>query len=256
MTAKPISYSEARVWYRNRQEHYKTYVLGERQEPTPAMVFGSYVHRVMEHPHVPFPKEMRVLAGYWREQGREDIAARFDRRHEFIVANIRSQMASRLMPEREWRRLVPLESGERLVIVLDGLDMPGRRMADYKTYTSTESEGNYEVWNNTVVGTHKQFSVYAFGWERLYHSYFREIEIDAIDVAVWPKGSRKRNRVNVLLTNRDFGSCRWAEEWIETAIQQMKEVGVWTKRIDRKHPNIADQLSFELSTSQLAKSVL
>lgn len=233
MTVKPISYSEARIWHESRVKHRRIYVDGENQTERPAMVIGQFIHKLMQHPHLPFPKEMRRIRQKYLELGRPDIAERFDRRHEMMVAQIKRQMKPLLLPKREEGLTVKLKCGENLLVKLDGIDYERRRLADYKTYTSAPGSDNYEVWNNAVAGKHKQFSVYALAYEQTYHGYFTEIEIDAIDVAIWPRSSRRRKRVTRILTTRDYNSCRWAEAWLEEAIEGMKRDGIWWKRIDR-----------------------
>ena len=205
-----LSFSECRLWYQNKDEYVRRYVLGQEQEPTKEQTLGKIVHAALEEPKYQWLKEMKQK-GYSRK----------------LQANVRTvlnKMNATLPPEREVVVTAKTKYGLNLLAVFDGLDRRQRRLYDYKTYS-----GKHEAFNQWIVDDHMQFSFYAWIWRLTYHQYFSDIEIDAINL---DKATIKRYH-----TVRSSRDVEQVEAWANQAVREMRKEKVWDKRLSRAERN-------------------
>ena len=207
---KALSYSETKLWYKNKDEYVRRYVLGQENEPTFDQMIGKIVHAALEEPRYPWLKQMREM-----------------KCRPKLVANagiILRKMAPRLLPEREVVLVGTTRYKIKLLTIFDGLHRKEKRLQDYKTYGATDK--GHEPWNQYIVNDHFQFSFYAWNWSLIFHSFFSDIEIDTINLG--------KGRVKVFHTARSMRDIEAVEHWAMEAIREMKHEKVWDKRLTRQ----------------------
>jgi len=200
-----LSFSEVKLWYSDKTEYIKRYVNGVETPPTPAQELGKIVHAALENERYPWLKAMK---------------GKYPRRLQVNVRKVLTKLWPLRLPEAEVVVTARTKDGLELLGIFDGLDRKQRRLVDYKTFTDREP------WSQWIVDDHKQFSFYAWLWQLTYHSYFSDIEIDAINLG---KGTVRRFH-----TVRDRSSISYIEGWVRQAVREMKQAGVWNRRLSQK----------------------
>jgi hypothetical protein len=195
---KALSFSEARLWFKSREEYYKRYILGKEFEPTEPQRIGRIVHAALENPAYSWLKE--------------------------IPSNLKQNIRKVLdkiepLPEHEVVLTARTKYGLPLLAIFDGLDRKQRKLVDYKTFSGREA------WSQFIVDDHLQFSFYAWIWKLTYHSYFSDIEIDAINL---DKGTVRK--FHTVRSRRDI---EYVEGWTNQAVREIKEAGWWDKRLNK-----------------------
>src|SRR3990167_2849357 len=200
-----ISYSEIRLWYQDKKEYLKRYVNGIETPPTPAQELCKIVHSALEDECYPW---LRAMKG------------KYPRRTQVNARKVLTKLWPLRLPEAEAVITATTKDGIRLLGIFDGLDRKQRKLVDYKTFTEREP------WSQWIVDDQKQFSFYAWLWHLTYHSYFSDIEIDAINLG---KGTVRRFH-----TVRDRGSISYIEGWAMQSVREMKQTKIWNRRLSKK----------------------
>lgn len=202
---KYFSYSEMRLWLKDKDEYIRQYVEGEERESTPEMILGTIIHNVLENPYHPWIRELEA----------NNMAERIP-----TITKLLGKMAFKRLPDPEFSITAKTKSGVLLFSKFDGFDKKQKLLAEYKT------SDRPELWNKRIVDHHKQLSFYAYVYHRTYHSFFREIHLHYLNTA---KGT-----LRTFTTARGIRDLRHIEDIIESVISEMKREGVWERRLSRE----------------------
>ena len=189
----------------DREGYIRKYVEGIEEAPSPQMVLGKIVHAALEDPTDRWIEELK----------------KHDLEHKkLVVRKLLTKIHSKRPPEAEITMTAETPSGIRLLAILDGIDRPNRELIEYKT---SEVE---EMWNQRIADEHSQLSFYAYIYRLSHFSYFKEIRLYYLNTL---KGNIKTYK-----TTRGPKDIEFIANRIETVVQEMKDVGIWEKRMSRK----------------------
>ena len=201
-----LSYSEFRLFNRNRDEYVRHYVNGFEQEPTPQMVLGSIIHSTIADPRYPWLMELRKLG--------------YEKRKIMIIRKLLDKMATKRSPQGEVGMTATTKSGIKLFSIFDGLDKKDRILYEYKT-------ADYkDAWTQWTVDRHRQLSFYAYVFHLTYHSFFREIRLYFLNT--------KNATIKTFNTARGIRDIEHIGDEIEKCVEEMKSLGIWEKRLSRE----------------------
>lgn len=206
-----LSYSELDLWYRDKPEHYRRYVEGIFPEPTEQMKLGTMIHKVMEDPKYDWLKELR------ENYPHIEIAP--------IRKAIDKLMAKRDKDGAEHEAKYRAELGDiKLFCVFDAFDKSERLLTDYKTSFRAKA------WTPSRADYDKQFSLYALAHWLNTHSFFKTVTVRSIDLS--------KGNVETIETARDRMSIDFISKWIEIGVYDMKQAGVWEKRLSKEERDL------------------
>lgn len=212
---KPLSASELALWRKDKDAHYKRYVLGETEPANDKMKLGTLVHAAIEDEKFPW-LEIMTKENY-------DPA---------IIKAVRKIMdkADRLRaPEREVGMRATTKSGIPLLAIFDGFNKKERELDEYKT------TDNKFRWNQQRVDVNFQLSFYAYVYNLNFYAFFSEIRLHQLNVAT---GS-----VRTFRTVRSRADIDIMDRLVHHAVAEMKTAGVWEKRLSKHDRQNQDQLT-------------
>lgn len=207
------------LFYRNRNDYYKRYVLGEEQEANEAMKVGTIIHQTLEDERYPWQPELLKL-GWERKQLRP-------------VRKMLDKALAKRFGQPEVSMIAETKSGIKLFGIFDCYDKKERIIADWKVTTQKDDKW---LWYQKRVDYAEQFTFYAYMLWLTNYAYFKEIIIHPLNAT---KGTCKTFK-----TVRDRRSIDEIAEKIERFVDELKRLGWWSKRPGR-------QEKFKLVTDQM-----
>lgn len=207
---KYISYSEYSLFYRDRGDYYRNYILGEEMEETEAMKVGKIIHEALEKDND------------WQPQLREMGWSN----GQLIKAR---RMFDKIQPKRFGEREVGVFAdlnGTRLFGVFDLYDKNAPRLADYKTTIETDSARAKWMYTQKKADFSEQFDFYALMEWLNTHRFFQEMTIYALNPM--------RGTCKTFKSVRDRRSIEIMARKIEDFVLELKQLGWWHKRLARK----------------------
>ena len=217
---KYVSYSELQLWHRDPKEYVEHYVNGKESPQSREALLGNHIHSYIENEQYPFVEKMK-----------ED---------KFGVKTIlRVQKIYPKIPkngEAEVPMIGDLE-GIKLYAKFDRFDKKEKILRDYKTTS------NVDRWKQYMVDNHKQFSFYSLIYYLNYFSFLREIELTQITIPdEKKKGQPSVHRFYTARSRKDHDEIK---DWILTAVQEIKDAGIWEQRKSRQ------QMEYDKATKLL-----
>lgn len=204
---KTVSYSELIDWHYNRERYIKTYINGEPKEYAPEMTLGIQIHNYLESPYYPFVEECKKAG----------------------IENKKILQFQKIYPK------IPIDGTHEKSVMVKWNDVTlyskfdlfreeEREVFDYKT------TNNVDRWNQWNVDTNLQLSFYAFIYHLKYFKYLREVGI--VQITLPEKGMR--SSVRTYRTARGVKDLKEVSDWIISTIQEIKDAGLWEKRLGYK----------------------
>ncbi len=214
---KYLSYSEIYLWQRDRTEYIERYVKGLPGPTTQPMELGKLIHATIEEPRYP-----------WLRQAKD---MKMTNPRIMAVRKIVTKMSSVQPSHREYGMRTSNHEPE-LFAILDGFDKKERILYEYKTTENPKS------WSQWKVDNHLQLSLYAYIFYHNTHQYFSDIQLFVCNT--------KRGFVKTYHTARGPRDIQETGRLIDRVYNEMKEAGIWDKRVSRKDIDKAKNLQLDL----------
>ena len=236
---KAISYSEYNSYVNYRDDWFKRYILGERDEPNKAMKFGTLVHEMLENP---------------KRQWIPESKPEFSKAQLMTALTLRDKALPKRLKEQE-KVLTAEKDGVRLIAIYDTFDPDERIVGDYKTTS------NMYRWNQWVVDNDEQLSFYAWVYYLVFRKYLKELQLHRLFVpkekqlccekcinpeisATFPcrldgdcpchKEEKQKATVKTFYTARGPKDIADIEYKVMKVVDEMKSHGYWEKRKSSK----------------------
>ena len=205
---KYLSFSELNLWYRDRKRYVDYYINGiEDTTFNRPLVLGKLIHKIFEEPRYPWLKELKEM-GEWK------------------MVPIIHKLLKKVKREGLAEQTIFAEFEDfKIMAIMDRYDKKNRFYREYKTYTPEAGE-EWSRWTQWKVDHHKQLSFTALVLKLNSYTYFKEIVLDAIDLA---KGNIKSYK-----TTRGPADLVEITEWIRKGVNEIKVAGLWDKRLSRE----------------------
>ena len=210
---KPLSASELSMWRKDKTLYMKRYVEGEAEEPNEQMKLGTLVHKAIENPTYPWLKEM---VSYPPETIK---AVRKILDKEWKLRNGEPETVMRATTQND----IPL------IAIFDCFNKAERTLDEYKI------TANKFRWNQYRVDVNFQLSFYAYVYYLNFHSYFTEMRLHQLNIAT---GS-----VKTFKTVRSKADVETMDRLVHYAVVEMKNAGVWEKRMTKDQRLKKNQLT-------------
>lgn len=207
MAKSYVSYSEMRAFYWSKDEWYESYIKGKEFETNINVEIGSAVHNWMDDSRFPINKTLLELG--------------VGRRRIFKIRKMLNKAYSKKGKERECPAWAERKDGIKLFGLYDGFDRDSRVLKEYKTSPNAD-----KVWSQSRADKDEQLSFYAMIYRLTFHSYFKEIQLVAMDTT--------RGNCKVFYTARGPKDIEYVEERLNNFIRIVKKEGLWLKRLSRK----------------------
>ena len=212
---KALSWSELSCYVWSKEQWKARYVDGITEEPNPAMKLGKVIHQWIEDERV-----------NWIRPIKEDKLAKIG-----TIRKVLNKLADKRAPEREVFYRADLDDIP-LLAYWDGYDKENKVLYEYKTIG--ESAGKWEY----MCHYNEQLSFYALMYFLKTHSFFREIRLIEIDTI--------RGNVKVYKTVRSKRDIDLISAKIKQAVKEMKESGLYEKRLTSKERALLNQQTLKL----------
>ena len=213
---KALSWSELSAWSFDRDKWYSQYILGEEEPPNDLMKLGKICHLAIADEKYS-----------WLMAIRKELPSQ-------NVIPIRKLLNKvQRFPEREfYRRSVDFQ-GIPLTFYFDGLDRKNRILGEYKT------TDNNEKWQQFSVDYNEQLSFYALVFHLLFHRFFSDIQLHRLNT--------KSGSIKVFHTARGKRDLDYIGQKIKTAVNEMKFLGLYEKRLDKRQRALESQGKLNLA---------
>lgn len=208
------------LFYRDKDQYYKQYILGESFEPNEKMLLGSVIHAYLEDPKYDLVKKLKELG----ISGKRLVA----------IKKAVTKAEVKKLSEQEVIMVAELK-GIKLLVKVDGFDKKCYNIDDYKT---TDTIDKYRRWSQWRADKDEQMSFYALVHRLAYYKYPRVIRILELHTV---KGTCK-----VFETVRGPQDLKLISEKIIRCVNELKMLGWWERRLSRRERETKNQVKMVL----------
>lgn len=201
-----FSYTEMDLWIRDPNAYIRRYVEGIEDPPSDPMKLGRTIHKALEQPDYDWAAELQ-------KDG-------FTEHKQSVVKKLLKKMEGKRLVGGEVTLRATTPNGVQLISILDGYDHPNKILGEYKTSDWTGQWTQYRVDENT------QLSFYAYVFKLIYFSFFKDIQLHALNT--------QNGTVKSFHTARGPKDIAHIADLIDKTVQEMKDAGVWEQRLSRE----------------------
>lgn len=208
---KALSYSEMDLFWKDKDDWYKKYVLGIRSPQSQAQKVGSVIHKLLE------TRDKKSVSADLRQ-----VLLSFKEFKLLLQLLIRAEKLP-MTKYAEHKVYATLPGGDRLTAVFDGYDDDLRFLTEYKTGKTDQ------YWYQEVVDSNEQISFYALIYYINTKQFFRNIALYALNT--------KDGLIKSYVTSRGPMDLKLIANKIGDTIDEMKKLDMWEKRGNIKNSN-------------------